>query len=339
MCGIVAVLRRPGIRALPDVEALTSQLDVAFAMLGPAIDEMEPVHVARAVRDAAARVVDVDVKLRGSAGLRALLAGGAIVDRVDRRSADLETEIARIDHLLDAQGFRFGSDIETVNASLEQLKDAVWAVRHDRLRAARAVAEIAGPDPSRAAVEAGASLQIVLSALDRLEVRGRDSAGVHITVEGHGLDLDAPDLRAELSRRSADRLFRSGAVKVSDGHLCFVYKAAAEIGELGDNTRVIRQAIVGDDLLRRALRCEDAQATVIAHTRWASVGIISEANAHPVNQEEDGLDGPYVVAALNGDVDNYARAARRGGPSPGPRVHHRRQGDPGARLSAADCGR
>ena len=51
---------------------------------------------------------------------------------------------------------------------------------------------------------------------------------------------------------------------------------------------------------------------MLAHTRWASVGIISEANAHPLNQEEldgDGPQrrpGPYVIAALNGDVDNYA---------------------------------
>ena len=63
-----------------------------------------------------------------------------------------------------------------------------------------------------------------------------------------------------------------------------------------------------DDLLARRAARRQREATVLAHTRWASVGIISEPNAHPLNDEE--LDGrrrrPYVAAALNGDVDNYA---------------------------------
>ena len=45
---------------------------------------------------------------------------------------------------------------------------------------------------------------------------------------------------------------------------------------------------------------------MLGHTRWASVGVISQANAHPLNSDEVGMEpGPYVTAALNGDVDNY----------------------------------
>ena len=73
--------------------------------------------------------------------------------------------------------------------------------------------------------------------------------------------------------------------------LSFVYKAAAEIGELGDNTAVLRAAITSDDLLRRALAGDAATVVVLGHTRWASVGLISEANAHPLNSEEVGRDG------------------------------------------------
>jgi glucosamine--fructose-6-phosphate aminotransferase (isomerizing) len=43
-----------------------------------------------------------------------------------------------------------------------------------------------------------------------------------------------------IAARAADPLFGDGSVRTPDGHLVFVYKAAAEIGELGDNTRALR---------------------------------------------------------------------------------------------------
>ena len=110
-----------------------------------------------------------------------------------------------------------------------------------------------------------------------------------------------------MASRSGDHLFRSKAVRTPEGLLSFVYKAAAEIGELGDNTAAMRADILADDLLRLALAGDRASALVLGHTRWASIGIISQPNAHPVDSLElDGPSGPYVTAALNGDVDNFA---------------------------------
>ncbi len=111
--------------------------------------------------------------------------------------------------------------------------------------------------------------------------------------------------------RMHDPTFQSGSVRVCGDVLSFVYKAAAEIGELGDNTRVIRNAVSADGLLRRAVASEHARVSVLGHTRWASVGIISEPNTHPLNSDEleqspSVSAAPYVVAALNGDVDNHA---------------------------------
>ena len=183
----------------------------------------------------------------------------------------------------------------------------MWAVHHDRLRNATAVGELAGPNARPAAVAGYTSVQQALSAIDRLEVRGRDSAGLHILVQHHALDLQSPAMQAVLAERAADPLFGAGSVRVADGSVGFVYKAAAEIGELGDNTRELRSQILADTLLWEALDTDSAEAVVLGHTRWASVGLISQPNAHPLNSEESaGAERPYVVAVLNGDVDNFA---------------------------------
>src|SRR4029079_7642999 len=53
----------------------------------------------------------------------------------------------------------------------------------------------------------------------------------------------------------------------------------------------------------------------------ASVGIISEANAHPLNQEERARrDGPYAIAVLNGDVDNHVELRRQHGIEVAPEI-------------------
>jgi glucosamine--fructose-6-phosphate aminotransferase (isomerizing) len=205
------------------------------------------------------------------------------------------------------EGGEDAADVERANAALVAAKDVLWALRRDRLRTAAAVSGLAGRDAGPGALAGFLSVQLALSAIDRLEVRGRDSAGLHVFVWHHGLDLGDPELASRVARRGEDPLYPSGAVRVSDGVLSFVYKAAAEIGELGDNTAALRAALRNDGLLHLALAAPEARVAVLGHTRWASVGIISEPNTHPVNSEEEGAPGgPYVVAALNGDVDNHA---------------------------------
>jgi glucosamine--fructose-6-phosphate aminotransferase (isomerizing) len=299
MCGIVAVVSRPSTRPAPDAAAILAPLDAAVAIPtnggGPGV-----------IRTVAARVASVDQLLRGMAGVRALVGHAdlrtAIAARLDLLDAAAD-EVER--HLEDGD---LGTDVEEHNAALVALRDALWAIRRDRLPTAAAVEDLAGRDAGDAALAGFTSVQIALSAIDRLEVRGRDSAGLHLFVWDHGLDLVHGAIGAMVDARAGDPLYASGSVRVSDGVLSFVYKAAAEIGELGDNTRALRAALRDDGLLHLALASPSARLSVLGHTRWASVGIISEANAHPLNQEEDGAAavGPYVVAALNGDVDNHA---------------------------------
>jgi len=301
MCGIVGVVRRRARRTPPDLRALARDLSGARDLL------VSTAGTAERLAGAAALLEGVDAALRGAPGARALLAAPEVV-------AELDDELAGTWRLLDAleadldlgaAGVVDAADLEQVNAALIRARDAAWAVRRDRLHMAGLVAEL-GP-PSRESIDAYLSIAVALSALDRLEVRGRDSAGLHVLVRGHDLALDDAAVRAVVEERDHDPLFASGSVRVAGPCLSFVYKAAAEIGELGDNTAVLRSALRDDDLLRRALAADSAEAVVLGHTRWASVGSISEANAHPLNHEEPSRVGtPYVIGALNGDVDNYA---------------------------------
>ena len=243
-------------------------------------------------------------------GIRALIADPAGVATL---AAELERQqdlLARLEAALDVDGAVDPDELETVNAALVRAKDAVWAVARDRLRAGREVEALAAGTLAPAAIEAFASVQVALSAIDRLEVRGRDSAGLHLYVRDHGLDLaDAGNRGGAARARRSTRCSAPARCAVTDGAL------ELRLQGRGRDRRARRQRrrccaarSPSDALLHRALDNDTARVVVLGHTRWASVGIISEANAHPLNQEERSAgDGDaYVTAALNGDVDNFA---------------------------------
>ena len=314
MCGIIAIVRRPATRPVPDTADVTGMVETAAGALAgcaeAAVGDLE--GLARKLEAAADGLQEANHMLGAVPGLRLLLQSPATVDALRGLIETATISVVSLESRLDADTSLDPAELEHLNEQMVRVRDGLWSVGRDRLRAARAVSDLlsgVGLDAgsaSPAAVEAYLSVHQALSALDRLEVRGRDSAGLHLLISGHGLDTGAPAVADALERRGGDESFGSGSVRLVNGVLSIVHKTAAEIGELGDNTAALRAAVGSDMLLAAALASKDARVLVLGHTRWASVGIISEANAHPLNSDLLGEHTPYVIGAINGDVDNYA---------------------------------
>ncbi|WP_421854677.1 SIS domain-containing protein [Oricola sp.] len=201
---------------------------------------------------------------------------------------------------------------------IESLRDYEWQLREELVaQAGMAASLIAASASGGNAVKVALGTEFVLRSIDRLEVRGRDSAGIAIQLRlpATALDEIAADVAVELSERCTRFHAEHGAVYVHDNGgeqrtVTFVHKTANLVGRLGDNGTALREAIRADRLLW-SLAGAARGVAVLSHTRWASHGIISVANCHPHNPslalDETGATSISLGAmyALNGDVDNH----------------------------------
>src|SRR5215204_3025922 len=163
MCGIIAINSRPSSRPVPSTESIVEGLD-----------------------HAAMEASSADTLLRGVPGVRALVGRHELIAAITARLDQLDATVATAEAQIEAAAADPSFDVEVANGTLGRLRDAIWAIRNDRLRSARLVAELAGTESGVASIAGYFTIQQALSALDRLEVRGRDSAGIHLFVWGHG---------------------------------------------------------------------------------------------------------------------------------------------------------
>lgn len=224
---------------------------------------------------------------------------------------------------------------ELISHRIIELKDVLWSLRHEvleNIEKIKALGRSGEYDEKPVAVKLLKRVNFVFNNLDRLEVRGRDSAGISLffvldeaTFSAFREGLEKASLLDELDARHSDQILTNRHIRVnrldSGSSLVFTYKIAAEIGSLGDNVRYLRRQVTEDDIFQHLIRFPNLYQTIVAHTRWASVGEISEANCHPVDNlgvepvdsrgtghiatSESGKRSVIIHVCLNGDIDNY----------------------------------
>ncbi|MBI3930115.1 MAG: SIS domain-containing protein [Armatimonadetes bacterium] len=256
-------------------------------------------------------IEQVDLRERLAAGARALEAWeAAVMAQVEGHGREMSSEL-----------------MERWNALWVRCRDFTWCVQKDVLGGIERVAKLlpetlAGND--RARFETW-KLTATLENMGRLEVRGRDSLGISWTAVLSRQQYQAllgwlaeAGLDEEWTRRreAADLVDRSILEDVSgqDVKLVFTFKVAQEVGALGDNVSHILRDLREDRIFWQVAAQPGTRTNLFAHTRWASNGIISEPNCHPVTEHTVAINGrsdtapssPHrIMVALNGDVDNY----------------------------------
>ena len=232
--------------------------------------------------------------------------------------------------LSDNMGLLDADIVDTMSRRIEDLKDISWCITSEILDNITKVGELLNRDfqhITSSTLKIVKNINAVLNAIDRLEVRGRDSAGISLAFilekaefERFKEELGESDninlLDQFRERSSQDVLVNMGIdvheTKDESGEECvciaITYKIAAEIGSLGDNISFLRDQIKNDPIFQAVILCPHKYHTVGAHTRWASVGAITEPNCHPVDNkgtinisDKSGI----IHVCLNGDIDNY----------------------------------
>ncbi len=256
-----------------------------------------------------------------------------LAELLSRMKAFLEDQ----ERTLDVNAGRFSTtELELVSGRLIMLKDIIWALDRDVLAGRQQIMSLAGISDAGSItpwdLKKYREINYLLNCVDRLEVRGRDSAGIQVmfTIEnGSALDaimkeLKEAGLHDDFARRCRPGDLANGSISIYSGNvnpasapsaqgslatLSFTYKTFSVIGELGRNVKELRKSIEADAVFRLFAGSRDVFLASLAHTRWASVGSITEENCHPINshtvKNNSGKNGCSISVVLNGDIDNY----------------------------------
>lgn len=238
--------------------------------------------------------------------------------KIERISFALEKLLG----VLSEYGLR-GHNLDAVEKISQDAKDCLWQIRYEFLENVERSKTLlkdsfVNERSSRPQRFAAWSIERVLENIDRLEVRGRDSAGISIQFlvydrslrSGFPFSENGFPTPLEKIENGIKSSVHTVALSADRMVISFIYKIANLVGRLGDNTAGIRRAIRDDSALWETAAFVD-QVNILAHTRWASNGIISLPNCHPTDgrlyekEHQETISDRLAQFVLNGDVDNY----------------------------------
>ncbi len=217
--------------------------------------------------------------------------------------------------------------VDTISSLIEKLQDIGWCLTKEIIDNIDAIDRLAinlDTQGHPKGLVIFKRINAVLNSIDRLEVRGRDSAGISVIFtftkdefEKFRKAMLTAGLSDRLKHRTNHTVLTNNSLTIHDTYpdddthfvtISFVYKFAAEIGALGDNITFIRSQIKNDLMLQLMSEFDFKSNSVSAHTRWASVGDITVANCHPVDNTPSDRKihkTGIIHVCLNGDIDNY----------------------------------
>ena len=222
-------------------------------------------------------------------------------------------------------------ELDAASKRLEGLRDAAWSLDREVLCNIKKVEDLLQNNKTELSLSTLVifkKINAILNSIDYLEVRGRDSTGISLLfiLEKNEYELffeairknsQSETLMEEFQKRSKYDVLVNRSIGISESGnngkestvaVIITYKIAAEIGSLGDNINYIRRQVREDSILHLLSGFSCKNNTVSAHTRWASIGAISEYNCHPVDNKtiNDNNTGCGIIhVCLNGDIDNY----------------------------------
>ena len=264
-------------------------------------------------------------------------------DELKVLSGQIETVIDTEAKLLsDYMGHLNPGQVDTMAGLIDRLRDIAWCLSVEILANMDKISQLiqlSTPTADMGSVAIFKHINSVFNSIDRLEVRGRDSAGISLMFR-LGKDpydkfifmLSQANLLEQFNARCAQKVLVNGSINSrvfsdrqgqEDISLVFTYKVAAEIGRLGDNVQFLRNQIKEDRIFQVFVPFSPQGYSVSSHTRWASIGAITEANCHPVDNrvlEMPSGEKGIIHVCLNGDIDNYLHL-KKDAESNGCRIH------------------